>query len=131
MANSDLPDWDWVTSRAACAPDVVYAKLRELAAINVDTRNNQLGGRPQFQVQDFDNAFSVSVSGNDPRRRAVSVRLKDGGEFEVRTQEGELIATARVELTPTEECRLQVGEDLLAPWQFLKRVFEPLLFRDR
>lgn len=108
----------------------MFAELRRLTTIYVD-KQNDIAKNPRLPDARYrfnDNPGVFSVYDGWGTRRAVGIKLK-GGEFHVLRDVPEPPAfVATLELTNVGECRFRVGEELLQPWQLLRRALEPLFY---
>ena len=134
MSHDQPPDFDWVTARAKCSLDSMYETLRGLARATIETRNAMLDRSADgrlFAMSDHPSERGFLVSdARSATRRSVEVVLKDGVfMFSHHHDRGTVRLVAMRVLTDAGECRLKVGEEVLDPWQVLKRALEPLYFR--
>lgn len=125
-------DWDWVTARAACDPELMLSELQRLAAVYMTARNATAGPRDpadRFKMNRNPGFFSVYDTGTIGRR-AAGVKLRyEPVEFHILRDVPEPPAfKATLEFTANGDCRFRVGDELLQPWQFLRLALEPLFF---
>jgi hypothetical protein len=133
MKSEKPDDFDWVTERKACSVAGVFERLLQAARKNVEMRAENVDGRIRNPAE-----FTPTGDGFAVCRQTVTGRMgvrcfvsdRDGivaeafGGQDVRT-----VAKAGVTLNDQGECRLLVdGEGELQPWQFLKRILEPVMF---
>lgn len=122
-------DFDWVTARRQCVPAIFFEGLAQQARRNVDAMRDTRAGRirPRFEFTHYGDEFAVFDL--DQAHRKVTVRLV-GAVIETRhfgLADGS-DRSATLTLDDNGECRVRLDSDVLQPWQFLRRVLEPLFF---
>ncbi len=131
------PDFDWVSARHDCTAGRIFNDLRELAQVNVETRNEQIQGRSETAID-----FRQSPPGTDPptftvlRHRSgsaspymVRFRLEKGL---IRVESERLVEPVGFDVTVRMDddgrCVCFVDDQRRLPWQILHRALDPLLF---
>lgn len=128
MKGTQPPDWDWVTARHDCSAVRMFQLLRVSVAKNVEVRNAQLKAI-DFELKEYSAVhFAAYCLRTSAEPNAVDFCLKDETitvRHGYRSQECVLTVT----LDDRGECLFRVdNQELLEPWQVLKRALEPLLF---
>jgi len=129
MDAEQQPDFDWVAARRACQPAVVFEGLAQQARRNVEAMREEAGGRvrARFELSYYGTEFVVFDHAHPARK--VTVRLLDAS---IEARQFGLAAgvdrVATLTLDDAGQCRLNVDGVALQPWQFLRRVLEPLFF---
>jgi len=134
MADLPPPDFDWVTARINCSAVGMLEVLRDAARANTAARNKYRpegvtkGDRFGFNDRQGERGFSVWDSWGK-ERRGVDFTL-EGNEINVITGNDATSFKALLTLADTGQCKFKVGDQELDAWHVLKRVLEPLFFRD-
>lgn len=126
---------NWVKLRHECSPFKVFLELRNGTEEDVSVRN-QISANSQNVVYEVDSAqdeMSFQVIGTIqaaipglPLGRSVKFQRTENGITVQRA--GKPNIDAVLTLTNDNECKLQVGSDILTLWQFRKRALEDLFF---
>lgn len=122
--------WDWVTARANCSAAVMFEQLRQMAEANIGARNKQRGdARFHFMESEDSDVRGVLFTVLDTKtmHRAI-FRLEDHA-IRISGRDDTSPMAVTLTLTNEGECKLLVGDRVLEPWQLLREVLEPLLFR--
>ena len=120
-------NWNWVKATHECTASVMFGTLHALARHNVETRNEQLGGRHKFAAsEDAGTEFCVGKNGIPDQSMGICFALLDWKMIRV-TYQG-LETTYTVRLDSEGSCKLWCEDQSFEPWQVLKKALEPLLF---
>lgn len=120
-------EFDWVPVRRECSAYEMLQRLNLLAKRDVEAMAVTRGERVWNPASMYPLGNSFVVSFDDGRRRASATIQLNGNAIEAeRGSDPKLSAT--LTLNDDGECRLLVDGAELRPWQFLKRVLEPVFF---
>lgn len=136
--DAKLDDFDWVTERLGCSGFGMYERLFAMAKKAVVSRN---GAAVDGRLQERFHCHEVSSDG----RRGFSVwdgwtRGRNSGHAVEVWLEGDYLTfmgvggndiEARAILDENGDCRFVVDEKPLEPWQMMRFLLEPLLFREQ
>jgi hypothetical protein len=122
-------DFDWVSARDNCSAAVLFEKLRNLIAADVETRNKlRRKDEPFFKFETINaNRYTV-VAENQllHTHDSVSFVLKGGEISAVGTEKD--VFTSTVTLCDDGECRLKIGSKSYDLWQIRRMALEGLFF---
>lgn len=129
------PNFDWVSARAKCSPEGVFALLREQVKSDVDKRNGlrsaiELQYDVKFEITNGAAAFRVArIRMGEFLETATFSQTKAG----IKVSYGERVNRSPVETSLTlandQECKLKISDTQeYSFWQFRKLILEPILF---
>jgi len=121
-------EFDWVSARAKCSIESVFAQLQTNAKDDVD-RRNKLGGIPFFEIKASPSNFSVIRIIQSYGPRFVRFALRDG-HIEIEDNNKQEALRATVGLNNKGECVLRIAGEELFRWQLLKCVLEDIFFSE-
>ena len=133
MANQPTDDFDWVTAQSNCSASLLFARLQETVAKDVERRNaladEARHWRFELHNEDEDH-FEVSRTGgrSSSARAAVVAFERVGPRINVSGDGVDVDFTIVVGLTPSGECRYFVGEAEYPGWEIRKMALEALFF---
>jgi len=133
MANQPTDDFDWVAAQSNCSAALLFARLQETVAKDVE-RRNALAGAAQiwrFELHSEDeDRFEVSRTGArfSTARSAVVAFERVGPRINVSGDGVDLDFTIVVGLNNAGECRYFVGEAEYPGWEIRKMALEALFF---
>ena len=133
MANQPTDDFDWVTAQSNCSATLLFARLQETVAKDVE-RRNALAGAAQiwhFELHGEDeDRFEVSRTGArfSTARSAVVAFERVGPRINVSGDGVDLDFTIVVGLNNAGECRYFVGEAEYPGWEVRKMALEARFF---
>ena len=133
MANQPTDDFDWVTAQSNCSAALLFARLQETVAKDVERRNGLADEAPHWRFelhgQDEDR-FEVSRTGArfSTARSAVVAFERVGPRINISGDGVDVDFTIVVGLNNAGECRYFVGEAEYPGWEIRKMALEALFF---
>ena len=126
-------DFDWVTTRASCSVQGVFALLLLETEKDVKRRNSLLGAEKgfRFEFEGTESSFQVSKIINGLSSHAYnpkSVQFSVNGESIAVSGSVKAAFSATVALNNDGDCRLKIGDEELMNWQFRMRALQELFF---
>ena len=133
MAQQPTDEFDWVTAQSTCTAALLFQRLQETVAKDVDRRNTlaEAEGRWRFELHAVESdRFEVTRTGArfTTGRSAVVMFERVGPRINVSGDGVDVDFTIIVGLNPAGECRYYVGEAEYPGWELRRWALEALFF---